>query len=391
MSTSEAESWRPNVAAIILDAEDNVLLGITGRASHHVHFPQGGVDRGESMAEAVLREVREEVGLQARQLTILARLGGLRYRYRNKNRKSRVWDGQEQTYFVLRCTVTKPAVDLSGSSEFAAARWVPWYTLEPGMFVSFKQAVMRQVLEHFFPRHLMPGTLQEHLLHTCRSTRYLSPPGNTPPATAADDRFLFAGGKEEAEYQFSDAARELLDLQRRAEKQGLRLLILPLALPGSGLRPCLRRLGRCLDPLRTHIITTAPQPEGAPLTSRLLTIAPRPGQVIILAENPYSTLLHSPATPCELQTRLAELTEAEQQLEQAGIRILRLFLNTSEETALKHCLKKGTPITPENWRHLRSTAGMLMQPSAWYLLPSDRRWYRDLMAIRTAAETLGSC
>ena len=34
---------------------------------------------------------------------------------------------------------------------------------------------------------------------------------------------------------------------------------------------------------------------------------------------------------------------------------------------------------------------MLMQPSAWYLLPSDRRWYRDLMAIRTVAETLGSC
>lgn len=392
MSTSEAESWRPNVAAIILDDADNVLLGITSNTSRHVHFPQGGVNRGESMHEAVLREVGEEVGLRREQLTVLARYGGLRYRYRHKNRKSHLWDGQEQTYFLLRCQGTAPGATLNGSKEFVASRWVPWYTLDPGMFVSFKQTVMRQVLEHFFPKHLTPRALPGHILHNCRLARYLSPAGSPPPAGSPDDRFLFGGCKEEAEYQFADAAWELLDLQRRAEKQKESLLIIPLSLPGSGLRPCLRRLARCMDPLRTRIVTAAPQPGDASLTARFCAAQPQPGQAVITLDSPYDTLLRDPADPTAWPSRaLDELLAAERQMESRGVRILRLFLNISEETALKRCRKQNLSLSPLELRNLRTRAEALMTPTDWHLLPSDRGWYRNLIAVRAVAEALGSC
>jgi 8-oxo-dGTP diphosphatase len=45
-------------------------------------FPKGKLERGESIEEAALREVREETGLDCR---ITRKLATLRYRYRRRN------------------------------------------------------------------------------------------------------------------------------------------------------------------------------------------------------------------------------------------------------------------------------------------------------------------
>jgi 8-oxo-dGTP pyrophosphatase MutT (NUDIX family) len=50
------------VRAIVADQDRRVLLVRHGYA-HGWHFPGGGVDRGESIHEAVVREVREETGV----------------------------------------------------------------------------------------------------------------------------------------------------------------------------------------------------------------------------------------------------------------------------------------------------------------------------------------
>ena len=87
MSKEASGTWRINVAAIIRDAAGHILLGRKSLRSRYLHFPQGGVKQGESLQQAVLREIHEEVGIPPGSCTILAEFPGLRYTYRKKNKK----------------------------------------------------------------------------------------------------------------------------------------------------------------------------------------------------------------------------------------------------------------------------------------------------------------
>jgi 8-oxo-dGTP pyrophosphatase MutT (NUDIX family) len=58
------------VSAIVDDADGRVLL-VRQRYSPGWHFPGGGVGRGEPPAEAIVRELQEEVGLRSSARPIL--------------------------------------------------------------------------------------------------------------------------------------------------------------------------------------------------------------------------------------------------------------------------------------------------------------------------------
>ena len=55
--------YRANVAILLLDAEERVLICERAKIPDAWQFPQGGVDKGESLEDALFREVREEIGL----------------------------------------------------------------------------------------------------------------------------------------------------------------------------------------------------------------------------------------------------------------------------------------------------------------------------------------
>ncbi|MBS1914517.1 MAG: NUDIX domain-containing protein [Bacteroidetes bacterium] len=90
----------PSVAAVIHDAAGRLLL--QRRASDgNWSLPAGAIDPGERPADAVVREVREETGLNVLPVSILGVFGGERFRHVYGN-------GDEVEYLVVlfRCEIT---------------------------------------------------------------------------------------------------------------------------------------------------------------------------------------------------------------------------------------------------------------------------------------------
>jgi 8-oxo-dGTP diphosphatase len=84
--------------------------------SRAVRLPKGRLDRGESLEEAALREVREEVGLEAR---LIAPLGSVSYVFYERRSKRHI---PKRVHFFLMAWVAGDAHPADG--EMDAVAWV---------------------------------------------------------------------------------------------------------------------------------------------------------------------------------------------------------------------------------------------------------------------------
>ncbi len=176
----DRHGFRPNVGIVIHNDEGRVLWGRRVGGFDAWQFPQGGIERGESIEEALYRELGEEVGLTDRDVEIRRRTKGwLRYRTPENLRRrdsSPAFMGQKQKWFLLRLLADDDAVrtDHGASPEFDAWRWVSyWYPV--GQIIAFKRGVYRRAL-----RELAPALQVESAPHATQ--RGLPPCSGSPPS-----------------------------------------------------------------------------------------------------------------------------------------------------------------------------------------------------------------
>ncbi len=391
-----SERWRENVAAVVMDAEGNVLLGRTSGESPYWHFPQGGVREGELLEEAVRRELWEEVRLPAEGCLLLARYGGVRYRYRNKNRKSERWKGQQQTYFLFLCSGSCfPETDCSGSDEFSSVIWLPWQELRAELFPTFKRDAVGAVLRAFFPAAVQ--ALRTGQAVSLTPERYRMEAGKAMDLSRLpmDDRALFGGGKEESKSQIEDLGRRIYRAQRQLG-DSLRLLLLLHALPGSGRRHTLRALARCMDPLATRAVPPRLR-EGSPHPLwPLQESVPHPGEAVLLHRTPYGrweeSLWRIGTGGGEEDFPAEDLRRMEADMQQQGILLLKVYLHLPQE---KYEPSDAflSPMEQEREWHQRTLACQRMMEETsssapWYVIPAQKRWYVDLVLASLVAERL---
>lgn len=151
----DSDGYRPNVGIILTNGAAQVLWA--KRIGQEAwQFPQGGIQRGESPEAALLRELHEELGLEAPDVEILGvTRGWLRYRLPKRylrHTRGRVCIGQKQKWFVLRLLSSPERVRLDACDrpEFDGWRWVDWW--QPiDEVVEFKREVYVKALNELAP------------------------------------------------------------------------------------------------------------------------------------------------------------------------------------------------------------------------------------------------
>lgn len=100
------KSYRPNVAAVVVSSEYPLkckfLLGLRNDINGAWQFPQGGIDEGESPKEALLRELKEEIGTN--KVEIISQYPEwISYDFPDTiAKKMYPYDGQNQRYFLVK-------------------------------------------------------------------------------------------------------------------------------------------------------------------------------------------------------------------------------------------------------------------------------------------------
>jgi len=147
------KNYRPNVAAVILSskypescefflAHRNDMEGIW-------QFPQGGIDDGESPQEALLRELKEEIGTS--NIEIIAEYPEwLTYDFaKGSSHKLYSFDGQTQKYFLVRLKDNRDIkLDEFVTPEFSEYQFLEYNELmQKASYL--KKKVYKKVIDYF--------------------------------------------------------------------------------------------------------------------------------------------------------------------------------------------------------------------------------------------------
>jgi putative (di)nucleoside polyphosphate hydrolase len=117
-------------------------------------FPQGGMQENETPLQTMFRELKEEVGLEAEDVEVVAcTKRWLRYRLPSRlvrHHTKPLCIGQKQKWFLLRLMSQDTKIDLRANDdpEFDSWAWVSyWYPLK--QVVAFKRRVYILALKEF--------------------------------------------------------------------------------------------------------------------------------------------------------------------------------------------------------------------------------------------------
>ncbi len=149
---SKEDIYRPNVAMIIVSNEyphkKDVFIAQRNDLTDIWQFPQGGIDEGEEVQEALFREMEEEIGTDKAEI-IAEYPEWVSYDFPPKiANKMKPYKGQTQKYFLLKLAKDAKLNLDTKHPEFIDYKFVDVKSVL-GHTAHFKQPVYEKIINYF--------------------------------------------------------------------------------------------------------------------------------------------------------------------------------------------------------------------------------------------------
>jgi PPK2 family polyphosphate:nucleotide phosphotransferase len=246
--------------------------------------------------------------------------------------------------------------------------------------------------------------------------RYLVKPGAKVDLGKIDtgEKTLFqGGGKEEFDPQFDELQHHLQDLQKRLYAQNKhRILVVMQAMDTGGKDGCIKHVFSRIDPQGIHVCAFK-KPSEEELAHdflwRVHSKVPAKGQIVIFNRSHYEDIIAVRVKKiypdAVWKNRQRHVIEFERMLAEEGTTIVKIFLHISKDEQKRRLQArldnpvKHWKINPDDlvdrarWSEFMTAYEEVMtktstETAPWYIIPSDRKWYRNLCVARIMVDTL---
>ncbi len=146
--------YRKGVSALIINSKDEFLIvNLNSFEEQFYAIPGGGVEEGESLEEAAYREVKEELGIDAKSLELIGKGEvPLQFTFKTPKVKNGVEIiGSERHFFGFKFIGDDNEIKLQ-EDEVRAYKWVPFAELDKFLLFDNQLAETSEKLVELFPQ-----------------------------------------------------------------------------------------------------------------------------------------------------------------------------------------------------------------------------------------------
>ena len=230
----------------------------------------------------------------------------------------------------------------------------------------------------------------------------------------SDEKVLFEdGGKDESWAAFDVLQEELKELQKLLYAQNKhRVLVVMQAMDTGGKDGCIKNVFSRIDPQGIHVRSFKKPTEEELARDFLWRVhdrVPRNGQLVIFNRSHYEDIIAVKVKkifPEKVwKQRFRHVVEFERMLAEEGTTIVKIYLHISKDeqkARLDSRLEnpdKHWKFNPDDlkdralWPDFMKTYEDLMEKTStehapWYIIPANRKWYRNLVVARIMVDTL---